>query len=75
MNEPPLGLTPRWVQDEIRLMDIVNAMHRYVSKNRPIPLEWIDETIGITKRQHIRKEVTRNEYRQSQQRVSCLAER
>ena len=56
--KPPLGLQPRWVMDEFRLTDIISAMHRYVCENKPIPLEWIEEMIDITKRQHIRATTT-----------------
>jgi len=42
-NEPPLGITPRYIHTEFRLQDILNAMLRYISDGKPIPAEWVDE--------------------------------
>jgi hypothetical protein len=41
--EPPLGLKPKKVHDEERLIEIVDAMYRYVSAGHTIPAEWFAE--------------------------------
>lgn len=39
----PLGLKPRRICLEERIMDIQNAINRYIEARKPIPKEWIDE--------------------------------
>ena len=46
MNEvkkPPLGLKPKWIHDEGRRKDILDAIERYSEANMPIPIEWVKE--------------------------------
>lgn len=42
-KKPPLGLEPRDVHEEYRIMDIFAAMKRYSMAEMVIPLEWIEE--------------------------------
>ena len=49
-HKPPIGLTPRWVIDEQRFVDILNAIVRYAADNRPIPDEWVEELAEINQR-------------------------
>lgn len=48
--KPPLGLTPKWVRDGERLVEVSEAIKRYVEFNMTtegklykIPLEWVKE--------------------------------
>jgi hypothetical protein len=40
---PPLGLKPKKLHDQERLIEIIDAMYRYVSTNNVIPAEWFAE--------------------------------
>lgn len=42
-TKPPLGLTPRCIQFEIRIADIRSAISRYEEAQFPVPIEWRDE--------------------------------
>lgn len=42
-TKPPLGLTPKSVWDTHRLIEIKEAIKRYIEVNKPIPIEWIEE--------------------------------
>jgi hypothetical protein len=44
---PPLGLIPKWVRDEQRALEIVEAMLRYVAFSKKIPRAWLDELAEI----------------------------
>jgi hypothetical protein len=39
----PIGLVPKSIHDSNRLRDIVEAMQRFSSANKRIPVEWISE--------------------------------
>lgn len=47
VEKPPLGLVPRRNYDfscnQQRMQDIIMAMKRYTSANKPIPQEWLEE--------------------------------
>jgi hypothetical protein len=43
MEKPLLGLTPKRIVELQRANDIMEAVHRYFSRNKPIPIEWIQE--------------------------------
>jgi hypothetical protein len=49
-KKPPLGLTPRFVVDRMRSIEILEACLRYVNDFEKIPNDWIQELIGINKR-------------------------
>lgn len=36
-KKPPLGLTPRFILDEERRNEIIDAINRYVDRNKRIP--------------------------------------
>lgn len=40
---PPLGLMPKWLHDERRMREILDAMERYATAQMPAPVEWISE--------------------------------
>jgi uncharacterized FlaG/YvyC family protein len=42
-EKPPIGLKPRFIHNEQRIHEIVEAMNRYIQVNKQIPIEWIDE--------------------------------
>lgn len=42
-KRPPIGLMPRWVHMQKRRLDIIQAMNRYTSANKEIPIEWQEE--------------------------------
>ena len=50
MNKPPLGITPRRVHDEHRLIAIVDAMFRYSEVEKDIPKVWYAELHEIANR-------------------------
>lgn len=39
----PLGLKPRATHDKMRMLEILEAMHRYVKADKKIPYEWNTE--------------------------------
>lgn len=43
ISKPPLGLIPRYIHEEKRFNDIVEAITRTVNKGKLIPTEWIEE--------------------------------
>ena len=49
-KKPPLGLTPRWLLDEEREIEIYAAIDRYNEAGYPIPIEWIQELTEIQER-------------------------
>lgn len=44
---PPVGVKPRKLHDEQRALDLLAAMVRYVTHERRIPSEWIEELDGL----------------------------
>ena len=49
-QKPPLGITPRFIVDELRAIDILNASIRYVLSKKHIPTEWLFELEDINYR-------------------------
>lgn len=47
---PPLGLRPRWVVDQKRTAEIIDAMCRYSNESMAIPADWIEELAEIESR-------------------------
>ena len=43
LQAPPVGLKPKKLHDQERLIEIFNAMYRYVSTDNVIPAEWFAE--------------------------------
>jgi hypothetical protein len=41
--KPPVGLKPKKLHDQERLIEIIDAMYRYVSTDNVIPAEWFAE--------------------------------
>lgn len=50
MSKPPIGITPRWLLDEERAIEIEQAIKRYNEVNLPIPIEWIQELNEVYER-------------------------
>lgn len=46
-QSPPIGLTPRNVVTKQRTTDILEAMQRYVSADKEVPVEWLNELVDI----------------------------
>ena len=42
-TKPPLGLVPRFIRDEARVKEILEAIARYNEVGKPVPQEWLDE--------------------------------
>ena len=42
-TKPPLGLVPRFIRDEERVSEILEAIARYNEVGKPVPQEWLDE--------------------------------
>lgn len=43
MEKPPLGLTPKYIHDNMRISEIINAVYRYMDVRKEIPEEWVRE--------------------------------
>ena len=48
--KPPIGITPRWIGDIGRGIEILNGCVRYIEKRKKIPNDWIQELRGINRR-------------------------
>lgn len=42
-EKPPLGVTPKYIWDELRLEELSKAIGRCVEAHYVIPTSWIDE--------------------------------
>jgi len=42
-EKPPLGLIPKFVYQEQRIIDITKAIERYTVAKKTVPREWIEE--------------------------------
>jgi hypothetical protein len=43
MKKPPLGIVPRYINEERRRKEICDAVLRYAFEQMPIPQEWLEE--------------------------------
>ena len=43
IKKPPLGLVPRFIRDEERAREILEAIGRYNDAGEPVPVNWIWE--------------------------------
>lgn len=41
--KPPLGIVPKFIWKEQRLMKLREAIDRYLDANQRVPIEWIEE--------------------------------
>jgi hypothetical protein len=46
-NKPPIGIMPRWLHDERRYKDLLEAIGRYNDANLKPLDEWIEEVLEI----------------------------
>lgn len=51
LPKPPLGLTPRFIIEEKRIFEIVEAISRYINVEKEIPIEWIEEYNELVNKQ------------------------
>jgi hypothetical protein len=42
-DKPPIGLVPKYIWEQQRVVDICEAMLRYAKNGRKLPAEWIIE--------------------------------
>jgi hypothetical protein len=42
-GKPPIGLTPRWLREEMRVIEICEAIVRYKKAKIPVPFVWLEE--------------------------------
>lgn len=47
LERPPIGLVPKTLHDRMRTFSIIDAMERYASANKPVPVEWVHELISL----------------------------
>ncbi|BAK53029.1 metal-dependent hydrolase [Bacillus phage SP-10] len=43
VENPPLGVTPRWLHDELRFKELSEAIDRFREACKPIPEVWVNE--------------------------------
>lgn len=48
MDKPPLGVMPRFLWDERRMVDLTEAIERFTEAGAPVPVEWYYELIEVT---------------------------
>jgi hypothetical protein len=48
VEKPPLGLMPKNIHNQRRILDILSAIERYVKADMPIMPEWLDELAELT---------------------------
>lgn len=46
-DKPPIGLRPKFVAEQHRAIEILDAMRRYAEHGFEVPLEWREELEGI----------------------------
>ncbi len=49
-RKPPLGIMPRDIWDEDRMLNLLAAMARYIEEGFKVPPEWIDELNDLNER-------------------------
>ena len=50
-NKPPLGLRPKFIADRHRMIEIFEAILRYVDADKKVPKKWIKELNVLIKEQ------------------------
>jgi hypothetical protein len=43
LTRPPIGLMPKAIHDTKRALSILEAMDRYATAAKPVPIEWVQE--------------------------------
>lgn len=49
IEKPPIGLMPKFIHREKRLMDVCGAISRYYNAGLEIPIEWVQEYNELVK--------------------------
>ncbi len=52
-RKPPLGLQPRWSHEGCRLMEILDAIERYVTAGLEYSPDWTDELRSLAESPHV----------------------
>ena len=50
-KKPPLGITPRFLNEEGRIIETKGGINRFIDAKQPIPIEWIEELNEYFERQ------------------------
>jgi hypothetical protein len=45
IKKPPLGLRPRWLAEEQRLVEVASAAARYLDAGKQVPASWVEEMV------------------------------
>lgn len=51
-KKPPLGVKPRIIHNHHRMVEIMQAMLRFNTEDKAIPVEWIDELMDLENYQY-----------------------
>jgi hypothetical protein len=51
-QKPPIGVMPRKLHAENRMLDILLAITRYIKVGRQFPGEWIDELNDLNRKEY-----------------------
>ena len=49
MNQPPAGIIPKYLHQEQRRDDLLEAINRYIADNRHVPEKWLQELAGLNR--------------------------
>jgi hypothetical protein len=53
-EKPPLGLMPKYIHDEKRVISICNAIIRYTAKGKKVPNEWLWELCDLLEKAKVK---------------------
>lgn len=60
MRKPEIGIKPRFILDEERVVEIREAMIRFTNNHQAIPLDWIEEYNELVGRINEREKIHMN---------------
>ena len=46
-SKHPLGLRPRWIAEEQRLIEVASAVSRYLDAGKTVPASWLEELVHL----------------------------
>jgi len=46
-GKPPIGLRPKYIVDQLRKKEILQASKRYIDAGKDVPQEWIEEYLSF----------------------------
>jgi len=47
LTPPPIGLMPKAIHDTKRALSILEAIDRYATAAKPVPIEWVQELANL----------------------------